>query len=173
MRLLGQISQGVYVDEYDDVNPHILEQFYGVVGKPTVREAGQTGAGHGSDDDEDFTQVDADEDWVDEDEAHAETQPNIRHEPVPVPSNNNPFTSAQFQHFNAAFHRCMVENLLPSGYGICPEEWVNGTYPTMENIPTGRRGSKELSIRLTDEIWRPRAEKWVRGLYLLNCILNE
>jgi len=54
MRLLGQISQGVYLDEYDD--------------------------------------------------AHAETQPNIQHEPVPVPSNNNPFTLAQFQHFNTAFH---------------------------------------------------------------------
>lgn len=50
MLFLGQVDHGVYED-CPGIHPDLLNRFYGVHGKPTQRQAYQTGAGHSADED--------------------------------------------------------------------------------------------------------------------------
>ncbi|KAJ7279925.1 hypothetical protein C8J57DRAFT_997915, partial [Mycena rebaudengoi] len=60
--------------------------------------------------------------------------------------------------------------VVPAGYGLLPEEWENGAYPTYEMLNSGRRSGKDLRIVLPDSVWRPRAELWGRALAILDHI---
>jgi hypothetical protein len=50
MRLLGFLTRGMYVDDCVNVDPEVIERYYGVVGPERQHRHGHTGAGH--DDDE-------------------------------------------------------------------------------------------------------------------------
>ena len=153
-----------------------LESHYGIHGNVTRRFPGQTGAGHPADEEHDEeTHGGEDADWIDIDgteEAVAEANLNMHAIPVPVPENNNPFTSNNsnantMQTFVIMLELYKSTNYIPSGFGMLPDEWENGLYPTIQAIPSGRRGSRQLEIGLPDPIWRPRSEKWVQALDIM------
>ncbi|GLB45737.1 hypothetical protein LshimejAT787_2700070 [Lyophyllum shimeji] len=185
LRFYGQLKHGLYKeDDCLGVHPEIINRYYGVHGRPTTRDAGQTGAGHANDDvdvddddDDDVVNLDAvmmeDEDvWEDlEDRIAEEHDHNFNHAAIPVPKHSMPYrTEAGLNSFKTAVLALAEGGVIPSGYGLLPEEWDETGYPSVETIRSGRRGGKELSIDLPDEIWRPRAEQWVRALHIMDQI---
>jgi len=175
---LGQLEFGVY-DDYENVPASTLERYYGVDGDVMQRIPGHTGAGHLVDEDfEDFDDSPADDDdadWVDMHttrEAMAEVDLNTYEEPVIVPAHNSPFNDSEMQAFGLTLANYEASGHLPPGYGMLPDEWQDGLYPTFQALQTGRRGSKRLEIGLPDMVWRPRSELWVRALDIMMKIKN-
>ncbi|KAJ7436838.1 hypothetical protein FB451DRAFT_1061428, partial [Mycena latifolia] len=101
---------------------------------------------------------------------------NFHHDPVPVPKHANPFSDNETMRvFHDALAAAHEIDLIPPGYGLLPDEWEDGVYPTYEIIKSGRRGMKRLRVALPDSIWRLRAEMWGRGLAILDQLsyMNE
>lgn len=90
--------------------------------------------------------------------------------PILVPDGANPFTETEMQVFVMAFAVQSQADFIPAGYGMQPSEWGNLGYPSLEFISIGRRNN-ETPISLPDNIWRPRAEQWVRGLSILTSLM--
>lgn len=174
MFFLGQVEHGIYADELDGIHPDVLNKYYGVAGQPRTQIPGQSGAGHPDDEEDEDLQNDEDMD-VDElenqiamDHAH-----NFNHEAVKAPKHTKPFTSSLAeQAFTQELQGREDDGILPEGYGIHPDEWEENGYPSYEIIRTGRRARKELRVALPDDMWRPRAETWVRALYTMTEVLE-
>ncbi|KAJ7793220.1 hypothetical protein B0H14DRAFT_2393724, partial [Mycena olivaceomarginata] len=184
MCFIGQVREGVYVNDYDDVHPTVLQQYYGVHGKVARREPGATGAGQLDDEDIPIPSAEnyEDEDSGSEDDDDLRQQledaqaENFHHEPVPVPKHANPFPEDEtMQLFHDTLSAAEEIGLIPPGYGLLPDEWEDGIYPSYEILKSGRRGGKALRVALPDSIWRPRAEMWGRALAALNELsyMNE
>ncbi|KAJ7745292.1 hypothetical protein B0H16DRAFT_976425 [Mycena metata] len=177
--LLGQVRDGVYLDDCEGADVDVIERHYGTFGAPLRREPGQTGAGQLEDEDIPLPPSDFDDEEDEEDlEAQIEEAQTAHfpHEPVPVPKHANPFdddesTALFYDALEEAIHR----ELVPPGYGLLPEEWGDDGYPTFGILKSGRRGGRQLRVALPDAIWRPRAEMWGRALSILNQItyINE
>jgi hypothetical protein len=175
MCFMGQVRDGVYVDDCDGVHPSVIHRYYGTHGAELQRAPGQTGAGQLDDEaisappsvssDKSDEREDLEEQIAD---AHAE---NFHHEAVAVPKHANPFDDEESMRlFYDSLEAAIQEALVPSGYGLLPEEWGEDGYPSFEILKSGRRGAKQLRIALPDDIWRPRAEMWGRALAILDQI---
>ncbi|KAK6974800.1 hypothetical protein R3P38DRAFT_3335634 [Favolaschia claudopus] len=177
----GQVEKGVYMTEYPNIHPSILQRYYGVHGRVVERQPGETGADDehvpapstgGADDD--ASDLASDDELVRQvEDAQAE---NFHHEPVAVPKHASPFEddeTTQLSH--DALGAAEELEFVPRGFGLLREEWEEGVYPSYEILRSGRRGGKELRVALPDPIWRPRAERWGRALAILNEIsyINE
>ncbi|KAJ7872820.1 hypothetical protein B0H14DRAFT_2344567, partial [Mycena olivaceomarginata] len=182
MCLIGQVQDGLYINDYENVHPTVLARHYGVHGAQARRLPGQTGAGQLEDedvavpsgrnvDDDDASNSDSDsEDDLEEQiaETHAD---NFHHEPVPVPKHAEPFEDeADMRLFYDTLAEADENGIVFPGYGLLPDEWEDGAYPSFELLKSGRRGGKQLRVALPDSIWRPRAELWGRGVAILNHI---
>lgn len=66
-----------------------------------------------------------------------------------------------------------MRHFVPPGFGLLLAEWENGEYPSVEEIKVGWKRQRQLVISLPDEVWRPRAEQWVQGLYVLNNLSSS
>jgi hypothetical protein len=99
MCLLGQVRDGVYINDYDNVRPTVLERYYGVHGHPVQRESGLTGAGQLNDEyisqppspregDTSDSSDDSDNLEARIEAAHAD---NFHHDAVTVPKHASPF----------------------------------------------------------------------------------
>jgi hypothetical protein len=90
MRLLGQTEKGLYMDdEFDDIHPDFLQQYYGTTSHGVPRRRHQTGAG-GPAEEEDSSDCDEEIDNLG-DRIAADQQHNIRHAPAEVPAHACPF----------------------------------------------------------------------------------
>ncbi|KAJ7447553.1 hypothetical protein B0H11DRAFT_1709449, partial [Mycena galericulata] len=171
MFLLGRLENGVYLDDCAGINPDIIKELYGVHGAVRQHVAGETGAGQL--DDEEVPIPDSEEDWEDLiEDVQASNEHHFHHEPVPVPKHANPFSDNALQLFDSALSEANDLHVIPSGYGMLPEEWENGSYPAFEILKSGRKGSRELRVGLPDSVWRPRAQLWVRALAVLDELTN-
>ncbi|KAJ7457474.1 hypothetical protein FB451DRAFT_1142707 [Mycena latifolia] len=178
MCLIGQVENGIYLDDCEGVHPNVIQRYYGVDGPGVHRAPGQTGAGQLDDEEISLPSSDlgqnSDSDEEDDDleaqieEAHAQ---NFHHEAVPVPKHVNPFDDEEsMQLFYDSLEAAIHAEIVPPGYGLLPEEWDEEGYPTFEILKSGRRGGRQLRIALPDFIWRPRAEMWGRALAILDHI---
>lgn len=158
----------MYIDEdQEDVNPEVLQHYYGTTADRPARRSHQTGAGHDPEEEPDSDQSDIDDildtelnqttdhvdlaDRIAQDQAH-----HIRHDAVETPDVNPPFEASEIQQLLLhLLDEARDSNQLPTHYSIHPEEWEDGRYPSYEVIRTGRKGKKQLRISLPDEIWRP------------------
>ncbi|KAJ6481611.1 hypothetical protein DFH09DRAFT_1253181 [Mycena vulgaris] len=86
------VQDGVYVDDYEDIHPSVLERYYGVHGPVARRASGETGAGQLDDENVPMPSIahdESEEDDSDDDleqqieHAHAE---NFHHDPSPFPN---------------------------------------------------------------------------------------
>ncbi|KAL0060477.1 hypothetical protein AAF712_012760, partial [Marasmius tenuissimus] len=93
-------------------------------------------------------------------------------ERVHVPRYPPPFDTTQLELFARALTVADEQRLIPGGYGVRSEEWEDGEYPSYEVLRSGKKGTQELRVDLPDHIWRPRAEKWVQALDILNYMLE-
>ncbi|PSR71725.1 hypothetical protein PHLCEN_2v12399 [Hermanssonia centrifuga] len=174
---MGQTENGIYEDECEGMHPDTINRYYGVDcgSNETRRRQSHTGAGHPPD------ESDLDSDSSDNEDntpsigdriAH-DQQPNIRHEPIPVPDNFTPFVdedSSQLFHDTWEVYKD-INVLPPNGYGVHEDEMEEGGYESFEILRMGKRGGKEMTISLPEHIWRRRAEQWAKGLYLMNHIV--
>ncbi|KAF8147914.1 hypothetical protein K438DRAFT_1625828 [Mycena galopus ATCC 62051] len=175
MCFIGQVQNGMYVDECEGVHPNVIERYYGTHGPERRRASGETGAGQLNDEeipappstsDSDSEDADSLEEQIEE--AHAE---NFHHEAVAVPKHANPFDNNEsMQLFYDSLEVAIQQEIVPSGYGLLEDEWDEDGYPSFEILKSGRRGGKQLRIALPDGIWRPRAEMWGRALAILDQI---
>ncbi|KAJ7758913.1 hypothetical protein B0H14DRAFT_2404259, partial [Mycena olivaceomarginata] len=178
MRLLGQITHGVYKDPLEDVHLETINRYYGVEGSRRRRRNGQTGAGQASDEsseEDEGEEVDVDEEEELENQIAAEQAQNIRHAPVKVARHGSPFPedAEMEQDFLDLLEEVLAQaDVLPQNYGVLEEEWDEEEYPELEIIRTGTKG-KELRIILPREEWYDRAVRWAQALDLLNRVLEE
>jgi hypothetical protein len=160
---MGKLQEGSYVDECDGVHPDTLQQFYGVRGNESSRQHGQTGAGHLEEDEQHLEEIAA----LVGDAIHD----NVRHEAVETPDSDCPFDSEEIcQVFEQTLAEIKGNRILPTDYGIFPEEWETSEYPTQENLVVGK---KDTVIMLPEHIWRPHAELWCQALYVLTYIQHR
>ncbi|KAJ7585596.1 hypothetical protein C8J56DRAFT_788316, partial [Mycena floridula] len=170
-RLLGMLQHGVYRDDCDGLTPEEIDENYGIHGAQRARDEGETGAG--GLDDEEIPLVDDDEE-LDSDNEEWDAADGIHLPPVAVPKTRCPFdTEDDLALFQQAFQAADAANLLPDGLGLIQEEWDDGMYPSFEIIESGRKGSKELRVDLPDIVWRPRAGRWGRALYIMQQIIQD
>ena len=97
---------------------------------------------------------------------------NVKHKAIPAACHQDPFTEPQFHILlDQAFNKLVELNDIPVGYGVQRNEWEDDEYPLFEVIKLGRK-QQETQVALPEDIWYPRAIKWVRGLHGLNKMLN-
>ncbi|KAK7471321.1 hypothetical protein VKT23_002730 [Stygiomarasmius scandens] len=190
MRFLGQLEHGIYDDEFIDVDPEILEQYFGADksdsdsdnsdnsdssedmeslqdNEEEMQDLSDNSSSQSMSSDKDDTEWSALEDQVAED---IESQ--FYHAPVAIPKHSEPFSTTQHrQNFQKVFENIVDDDFLPAGFGILEDEWENEEYPSSEILKSGRRGGKEIHIPLPVEEWLPLARLWVQALVAMNeCI---
>lgn len=102
-------------------------------------------------------------DWEDEPEPEQES---AAIDSVQVMETNAPFLKPSTERtFFLALLQLTETVFIPPGYGVKPEEWMDGDYPTAEILKVGKR--KEIIIELPKQIWLRKAELWARALYLM------
>lgn len=167
-------------DEHEDTDPELLDRFYGVAGH-SQRAPGQTGAGH-SDNESNDGEVD-DENRYHEDDVHEldidqlgdadndDLVHTIEHRAVRVPFKNSPFEQAEDEAHFVEMCRRNSSMAMPLGYNIYDIEHEDGQYPEQEEIAVGFRKTRRLEVTLANEVWRPRAFKWICALHFLETML--
>lgn len=124
MCLLGQTQNGIYKDDFADVDPQTLHQFYGTTANNHIRHNHQTGAGHPPEEDSD------DEVPILRAQITDSQQHHIHHEPIEVPDSRLPFPDSTIADlFYATLNTLNDEELVPAGYNILPEEMNEGYVP--------------------------------------------
>lgn len=83
-----------------------------------------------------------------EEDVAASLECNFLHKAV-EPKHTNPFTSEQKEVFAGALAALHSSGIVPTGFGPDPSRWEDGMYPTAENIPIGKTGSKVLCVDVT------------------------
>ncbi|KAJ6489775.1 hypothetical protein C8R45DRAFT_826220, partial [Mycena sanguinolenta] len=142
IRFISETEHGVDEDQ-PGVHPTVLEEYYGV-------------------------EEDIDEEWEDVDDMIAADQrPDVRHDPVGVPSHGSPFNPELEEIFFAGLEAVKSENIIPDGFDLDLD-----TYPARESIHLGR-GGKRISVVLPSDVWWPRALLWAQGLDLMTRIIVE
>ncbi|KAJ8095655.1 hypothetical protein PM082_022980 [Marasmius tenuissimus] len=180
-RFMGMPTEGVYVDDCNMMDPDEINDQYGVDRGHHPRPRNQTGAGTLSD--EEFSDAESLS-------SHASSDPDVEElglpsvasqvfaglhnlmERVHVPKYPPPLNETQLELFSKALAVAEEREIIPEGYGIRSAEWEDGEYPSYEMLRSGKKGTRELRVDLPDHTWRPRAEKWVRALDILNYILE-
>ena len=61
---------------------------------------------------------------------------------------------------------------LPLGFGVTPDELGAGGFDEQEEVNIGLRRKGHL-IELRSSVWKPRADLWAQGLYVMNTILTR
>ncbi|KAJ7599816.1 hypothetical protein C8J56DRAFT_879593 [Mycena floridula] len=183
MRFMGQTQLGVYIDEFSGTAPSVLEHYYGTTRGSVRRRPHQTGAGHPADEessDEEITGDSSDSDSSASrsadlaDQIAEDHDSNFLHDAVDTPRRVNPFPEPTVRRiFEDALATITGAGHVPAGFGILPDEWEDGEYPSFEILRSGRRGTKELRISLPDTIWRPRAVQWVQALDIMTQLIER
>lgn len=93
----------------------------------------------------------------------------IRHAAIKAPKTTNPFITVELE---ALFMESLTElealEHIPHGYGLTVEERNGEPYPVSETIRSGKKGTREIEVLLSTEIWWKRALLWARGHELLS-----
>ncbi|KAF7366370.1 hypothetical protein MSAN_00893500 [Mycena sanguinolenta] len=146
---------GVYQDDCQGLHPDTIEKYYGVHGPPRL---GGRGAGNPPDENDVAENI------------HAEQGPQIRHEAIEVPDHKNPFgdDSEGERTFFAVLTEVVWKEVVPTGYGVLPEEWDEDGYPDTEILQAGRRMKTQIPVSLSHPIWLQRATLWVQGVNVLS-----
>ncbi|KAG6370781.1 hypothetical protein JVT61DRAFT_10985 [Boletus reticuloceps] len=134
MRFLSQLCHGVYPEPGEDVHPEILARY--VQGDNNIDISAEISA----------------------DQHH-----HVRHAAVAVPPTTMPFhTMEANEAFILALQVIHDQGIIPTGYGVAENKWINETYPETEVIAIGR-AAREYGVTLPFRIWWPRAVLWVQG----------
>ena len=153
------------IDDFEGIDPYILQLHYGVDSKIA-----------NSDRDND-SDAEEEHNFLDFDQAQEHFEGNeiaAAHKAVAVPNNELPFTSHNsFLLFRDALHQIQTENIIPYGYGVTKEELKASGYLEEEILTGGQRGQKVMRITLPMELWLPRAILCRQALEVLSTVAIE
>ncbi|KAG1781732.1 hypothetical protein EV702DRAFT_962584 [Suillus placidus] len=167
LRLISQVTLGIYRDNCEGVHPDTIERYHGTHGREQTRCHGQTGAGHS--DDEDTNSGDQLISQIEEDQ-----EQNVRHAAVEVPGKKSPFVTQEDENlFFSKVEQIVVEGIIPEGYGLLPGEQDDEDAAMIEVLQFGRRGTKSIVVSLSDSVWEARATLWCQGLSALSLFKTE
>ena len=165
MRLLSVAERGVVMDEHEGVHPDILQHFHGIENNPDVDESD---SGSETSDDINLQIFNGIQEQFEGNKIAA------THEAVDVPNNLSPFgLDESLELFREVLTQTQLEDIVPFGYGVTPDELETSGYPLQEILRGGRRGRKEKCVLLSVEVWLPRAIKWCQALEVMSTILIE
>jgi hypothetical protein len=101
-----------------------------------------------------------------EDDVNERVQRQLNHKSAKVSRLVNPYASRnQEQQFWLALAHVQEHGLVPRGYGFRPEEEGYGCWNDIEYLTVGKkRSGKNHKCSLPQEIWHPRAVRWVQAL---------
>ncbi|KAG8937608.1 hypothetical protein FRC03_008017 [Tulasnella sp. 419] len=184
MKFLVETKKGKYVDPMDDVDPDVLQEFYGVdlESHPNLLDQHHNSEDHDSiyepsstPSDTSIEELDSDEEiplgmlnledhkeleaWIKRIQEH-----NVRHGAVRTPSVKFPFTDEQ-----KAVFRGMLDQLERDR--VVPQVMRQMVYDPIERITVGKQ--KNFPIDLPIEIWWSKSVKWVRSLELMEFLLLQ
>ena len=169
MRFLSEAERGI-VDDHENVNPNILQQYYGVDTANIDNEEEEEVDTDSEDSDYEETDNELDNVEVLQEQLEG-NEISAAHEAVPVPANITPFASNNtFQLFQQTLQQLQNEGIVPYGYGVSQEEVQNDGYPGEEILRSGRRGRKEMHITLPIAVWLPRAIQWCQALEVMTTV---
>ena len=170
LRLLGQVTNGVYRDDCEGFHPDTIDRYYGTYGPVKIRHSDQVGAGHPSDEDSNDSDGDNNKDPVQNiaQQIEEDQSEQVRHEGVDVAQHRSPLTPDKTATFAQALKTAQDEDIVPSGYGILEEEWDEGSYPDVEVLRTRRKGGKVFIVSLEEPIWKERAKFWCQAVAILD-----
>ncbi|KAK7679491.1 hypothetical protein QCA50_017545 [Cerrena zonata] len=136
MRILGQLEQKVYIDDFEDVPPDDLADFYDI--------------------------DESDQPVPDNDPNEPVGDNPTDNDPAPtVPKSHYPFLNIDLENlFCEALEEVHEQEIIPAGYNILSHELEEGGYLLIEVIHIEWRGQQEITVGLADEIWHPQAIKF-------------
>ncbi|KAI0717004.1 hypothetical protein C8Q76DRAFT_616779, partial [Earliella scabrosa] len=176
IRFLGQLKHGGTNthDDFKDVHPDILSQYYGADREERKLHPGQTGAGHSDDEDEDEEgpNPESPQDQALDDLIGASQEHHIRHEAIPVPQSRCPFSPSALDVFCKSLEEIRAAELVPPFYGVAEDEWPEGGYGSQEFISLGRHGRK-AAVELPLNVWWPHQETLFQRLFSCRIKLTE
>jgi hypothetical protein len=159
--LLGQLEHGVYPDETQEIHLEIVAEYFG----------NAKGQQEGNDTGSSSNELDAERLQELTEEITKKQANNVAHNGIEVPSHRSPFSKEDESAFFETLAQAVQLNITPAGYGVLPEEWIDGLYPSFEELIVGRR-RRAFRISLSDEIWLQRARLWVQGLAVLTYMMQ-
>lgn len=161
MYVIGQLTEGVYRDEFAGIHPDVIARYHGTVGRPVNRPTGHTGTGH-----DPFESDTINEECITRNVANDQDQNFI--DAVEAPNAEPPFTTDQaFETFKQVLAALSQSNYIPPSFELHHE--ALGTTHT-EQLTLGRSGRRFLTIPLRHEIWHPRLVLWTQGITaLVHC----
>jgi hypothetical protein len=160
LRLARQTQNGVYTDDCTGIHPDLINLYYGTTPSHLRRGVHQTGAGNPPEEESRELLRAVAEDIT------LEQNHNIRHEAVPVPKHESPFTTEVEEAFLQMLREAQTKCLVPQGYGATPSE-LGGDWEPIEMIKTGPQRRANFPVDLPEQLWLPRLYDWVRGIHLL------
>ncbi|KAF8513075.1 hypothetical protein JB92DRAFT_2721892, partial [Gautieria morchelliformis] len=182
LRFINELLYGAAVEEFEDIDPDILQQYYSVLGNPTHRRSQQTGAGYPSDEEDSgsdaaigsdtgsVSDIEDSEENILQQTISSHIHANVNHKVVKCPRSCCPFADpAHVMLLDAVLRDLRASGLIPVGYGLRTSEWVGEEYPASEWVRFGR--NKGVMVDLPSVIWMPRAIAWVHGLYAMQTVL--
>ncbi|KAK7030351.1 hypothetical protein VNI00_014208 [Paramarasmius palmivorus] len=167
MRLMGMLNEGMYFpetvdpessepvipDDCEEWSESEIREYYGREGRVQERQEHQTGAGFLDDEALDHVDFTVEEGRSDGEESDWEdTEADIDHQFIPsvkAPKSRNPFQGLRDLEpvFLQAFQDVRMKRILPEGYGVLREEWVNGEYPSFWMLKKSKRRRSGLICR--------------------------
>ncbi|KAF9037151.1 hypothetical protein BJ165DRAFT_1304593, partial [Panaeolus papilionaceus] len=157
------LSSFTFTDECEGLREEDIEMYYQY---PRERAEGEEGDVDVKIDEVDFSEDEAEDDDLHEVDPAADVDPNIHHEAVDVPDGRCPFTKDQLATFKIFIEEIHQEGQLPHGYGVQPDEWEDGVYSEVEELPIGHAQRTKL-IHLPNCVWQARSVLWAQALCLL------
>ena len=71
-----------------------------------------------------------------------------------VPGKGLPFTCVEAEaEFWSVLDQVMLEDIMPTGYGLLEEDVTQGVESTVEHIPIGQHGTQFVTVSLADPVW--------------------
>lgn len=164
LQLARQTQNGVYTDDCAGIHLELINLYYGTTPSRPRRKAHQTGAGNPPKEESRERLCAVAEDIT------LEQNHNIRHEAVPVPKHESPFTTEPpevEETFLRMLREAQTKCLVPQGYGAAPSKLLGGDWEPIEMIKTGPQRRATFPVDLPEQLWLPRLHDWVRGIHLL------
>lgn len=157
MRLIGQTTEGFYLqDELEGVHEDLIQRYYGVEGMPTAHSGG-TGAGFNPQEDALGEDVEFDYDSGEEDQ-----EPSLQYKRAkPKTRAQCPFELVEEKNL---FNEALDEAL---GRGELPSDVAGGwTWDEFAQLSIGQR-RLDHTVKLPAAVWQDRAVVWAKALRVM------
>jgi hypothetical protein len=176
MYFSGQITEGVYDDEWADIDENELSAN---LGAQETNEQGTTGevtrdmSTPTPSDTSSDTDSEPNDPMLDDPYIRARVEREIKHRPIPIKRITPPFTPdlrAQLLHQIATRNE---NHRTPLGFGLHHHDDNYSAYNPIQTIRVGPRKPRSTKVTLPREVWHPRIVLWVQSVWELTIMQEQ